>query len=106
MSRATISTAKTGIGIPTNNPPSFAVKNLRRLPYSSRGGDNVLGLFGSSGSTLIAAKQTGRKAFLTEIVNRDAAKATRGDKTAIELFLAGIRGWEAGLWQHFPGIPD
>jgi hypothetical protein len=22
---------------------------------------------------------------------------SRGDKTAIELFLAGIRGWEAGL---------
>jgi hypothetical protein len=22
---------------------------------------------------------------------------TRGDKTAIELFIAGIRGWEAGL---------
>jgi hypothetical protein len=24
-------------------------------------------------------------------------KNSRGDKTAIELFLAGIRGWEAGL---------
>ncbi len=24
-------------------------------------------------------------------------KSSRGDKTAIELFLAGIRGWEAGL---------
>ena len=25
------------------------------------------------------------------------SKNSRGDKTAIELFLAGIRGWEAGL---------
>jgi hypothetical protein len=24
-------------------------------------------------------------------------KNSRGDKTAIELFLAGIQGWEAGL---------
>jgi hypothetical protein len=31
---------------------------------------------------------------------------SRGDKTAIELFLAGIRGWEAGLWRHFPGKSD
>jgi len=26
-------------------------------------------------------------------------QSSRGDKTAIELFLAGIRGWEAGLRQ-------
>jgi hypothetical protein len=24
-------------------------------------------------------------------------KNSRGDKTAIELFVAGVRGWEAGL---------
>jgi hypothetical protein len=25
------------------------------------------------------------------------AKSNRGDKTAIELFIAGVQGWEAGL---------
>jgi DNA modification methylase len=37
------------------------------MQYSSRPGENVLDLFGGSGSTLIAAEQTGRKAFLMEI---------------------------------------
>jgi DNA modification methylase len=36
------------------------------LEYSSRPGENVLDLFGGSGSTLIAAEQTGRPAFLME----------------------------------------
>ncbi len=39
----------------------------RAIQYSSRPGENVLDLFGGSGSTLIAAEQTGRKAFLMEI---------------------------------------
>jgi DNA modification methylase len=39
----------------------------RALEYSSRPGENVLDLFGGSGSTLIAAEQTGRSAFLMEI---------------------------------------
>ena len=30
-------------------------------------GENVLDLFGGSGSTMIAAQQTGRRAFLMEI---------------------------------------
>ena len=37
------------------------------MQYSTRMGENVLDLFGGSGSTLIAAQQTGRKAFLMEI---------------------------------------
>jgi hypothetical protein len=37
------------------------------MEYSSRQGENVLDLFGGSGSTLIAAEQTGRKAFLMEL---------------------------------------
>ncbi len=37
------------------------------LEYSSKPGENVLDLFGGSGSTLIAAEQTGRKAFLMEL---------------------------------------
>ena len=39
----------------------------RAIQYSSRAGENVLDLFGGSGSTLIAAEQCGRKAFLMEI---------------------------------------
>lgn len=39
----------------------------RAMAYSSKPGENVLDLFGGSGSTLIAAEQQGRRAFLMEI---------------------------------------
>ena len=39
----------------------------RAIQYSSRPGENVLDLFGGSGSTLIGAERTGRKAFLMEL---------------------------------------
>jgi DNA modification methylase len=48
----------------TEKPVELAV---RALQYSSRPGENVLDLFGGSGSTLIAAEQTGRRALLMEI---------------------------------------
>jgi DNA modification methylase len=48
----------------TEKPVELAI---RALQYSSRPGENVLDLFGGSGSTLIAAEQTGRYAFLMEI---------------------------------------
>lgn len=48
----------------TEKPVELA---LRAIQYSSRAGENVLDLFGGSGSTLIAAEQTGRRAFLMEI---------------------------------------
>ena len=40
---------------------------VRALQYSSRPGEHVLDLFAGSGSTLIAAQQTGRQAFLMEL---------------------------------------
>jgi DNA modification methylase len=39
----------------------------RTIEYSSKKGENVLDLFGGSGSTLIAAEKTGRNSFLMEI---------------------------------------
>jgi hypothetical protein len=30
-------------------------------------------------------------------MRRAVVFSSRGDKTAIELFIAGVRGWEAGL---------
>jgi DNA modification methylase len=48
----------------TEKPVELAT---RAMQYSSRPGENVLDLFGGSGSTLIAAEQTGRWAYLMEI---------------------------------------
>jgi DNA modification methylase len=48
----------------TEKPVELAT---RAMEYSSRPGENVLDLFGGSGSTLIASEQTGRRAFLMEL---------------------------------------
>jgi len=48
----------------TGKPAELAV---RAIQYSSLPGQNVLDLFGGSGSTLIGAEQTGRNAFLMEL---------------------------------------
>jgi DNA modification methylase len=48
----------------TEKPVELAA---RAIEYSSQPGENVLDLFGGSGSTLIAAEQAGRKAFLMEL---------------------------------------
>ena len=48
----------------TEKPVELAV---RAIQYSSQTGENVLDLFGGSGSTLIGCEQTGRKAYLMEI---------------------------------------
>jgi DNA modification methylase len=48
----------------TEKPVELAT---RAIQHSSRPGEQVLDLFGGSGSTLIAAEQTGRRAFLLEI---------------------------------------
>lgn len=48
----------------TEKPVELAA---RAMEYSSRPGENVLDLFAGSGSTLIAAEQTGQRAFLIEL---------------------------------------
>lgn len=48
----------------TAKPAELAV---RALQYSTVAGENVLDLFGGSGSTLIGAEQTGRNAYLMEL---------------------------------------
>jgi DNA modification methylase len=48
----------------TEKPTELA---KRAIEYSSKPGQNVLDLFGGSGSTLIACEQTGRKGFLMEL---------------------------------------
>lgn len=48
----------------TEKPVDLAT---RAIAYSSRPRENVLDLFGGSGSTLIGCDQTGRKAFLMEL---------------------------------------
>ncbi len=48
----------------TEKPVELAI---RAMQYSSRPGENVLDLFGGSGSTTIAAEQAGRRAFSMEL---------------------------------------
>ena len=48
----------------TEKPVELAVLAIE---YSSRPGENVLDLFGGSGSTLIACEKTGRRAYLMEL---------------------------------------
>jgi DNA modification methylase len=48
----------------TEKPVELAA---RAIQYSSRPGENVLDLFGGSGSTMAAAQQTDRNAFLLEL---------------------------------------
>jgi DNA modification methylase len=48
----------------TSKPAELAV---RAIQYSSLAGENVLDLFGGSGSTLIGAERTGRRAYLMEL---------------------------------------
>jgi DNA modification methylase len=48
----------------TEKPVELAV---RAIEFSSKPGENVLDLFGGSGSTLMAAEHTGRRAYLVEL---------------------------------------
>ena len=82
----------------TEKPVELAI---RAMQYSSRPGENVLDLFGGSGSTLIGCEQTDRRAFLMEldqaycdvIVQRweefTGQKAERQSASKVELTSAG-----------------
>ena len=48
----------------TEKPVELAV---RAIQYSSRSGENVLELFGGSGSTLVGCEQTGRRCYAMEL---------------------------------------
>ena len=48
----------------TEKPVELAI---RAIQYSSKPGENVLELFGGSGSTLIACEQTGRRCYAMEL---------------------------------------
>jgi len=57
-----------------------------------------------AGSTGLAMPQTRRKALVPNekqlsagVRRRAVVVQSRGDRTAIELFVAGVRGWEGGL---------
>lgn len=52
---------------PADDPDKQAESAVRAIQCSSHGGENVLGLFGGSGSTLIGCEQTDRRAFLMEL---------------------------------------
>jgi DNA modification methylase len=76
----------------TEKPVELAA---RALQYSSRPGEHVLDLFAGSGSTLIAAQQTGRKAFL----NHDFARNCSGNAEVVHPLCGAV------LQHGFPDIP-
>jgi DNA modification methylase len=57
---------QTAVGLSHNTEKPVELAR-RAILYSSRSGENVLDLFGGSGSTLIACEETERKAYLMEI---------------------------------------
>jgi hypothetical protein len=45
------------------------------------------------------SEMSGNGALNKALANGEFEFHSRGDKTPLELFLAGVRGWEAGLRQ-------
>jgi DNA modification methylase len=87
----------------TEKPVALSVQALQ---YSSRPGENVLDLFGGSGSTLIAAQQAGRRAFVMEldplycdvIVERwERFTGQAASRDAAEVRADSIKPWNAAV---------
>jgi hypothetical protein len=57
---------QTAVGLSHNTEKPVALA-LQAIQFSSKRGENVLDLFGGSGSTLMGCEQTGRRGFLMEI---------------------------------------
>src|SRR5260370_17495924 len=88
----------------TEKPTELAT---RAIHYSSRPGENVLDLFGGSGSPLIAAEQAGRRAFLMELdaLYCDVIVTRWGRFTGKQAVLAGSLRQatsETGQFTHLP----
>jgi hypothetical protein len=86
----------------TEKPVELAV---RALQYSSRAGEHVLDLLAGSGSTLIAAQQTGRRAFLLEIDpllrrDRETLGAVHGQEAVLPDALSYEPGKKPGKVAH------
>ncbi len=47
-----------------------------------------------------------RRELFDSLIEGLPLEKSRGDRTPLELFLAGIRGWEAGLQRLFVRLPD
>jgi len=85
----------------------------RAIEFSSRPGENVLDLFGGSGSTLIGAEMTGRRVFLMELdtlycdvivqpptlgeVHGPQGRAAPGQGRGRRESRDTCRGWEQGV---------
>jgi DNA modification methylase len=91
---------------PTVKPVAMIADAIRDV--SERGGI-VLDLFGGSGSTLIAAHKTGRRAYLAELdpvyCDRIIRRYEIFAKDDAELVACGLKG-EASLRKLEPGAPD
>ncbi|MBT5610100.1 MAG: ParB N-terminal domain-containing protein [Lentisphaerae bacterium] len=83
----------------TEKPVTLAVQAIQ---FSSKSGENVLDLFGGSGSTLIGCEQTGRRAFLMEIdtlycdvIRRRWAEFVHGEGCDWQSLTPAVPGTEA-----------
>jgi len=103
---------------PANVPDTWSIKKVnpqsmvhltekpvelarRAMEYSSRPGENVLDLFGGSGSTLIAAEMTGRRAYLMELdaLYADVIVDRWTRFTGKEAIRVDSQGNEVGRWR-------
>lgn len=82
--------------------------NLAQLRHLSLHRSHITdaGLECFAGLTELSQSMPRRECRFTSALrsNNDAIlQSSRGDRTSIELLMAGVRGWEAGLRQYFHG---